>query len=246
MARKPKKSAPGAPAWMVTFSDMVTLLLTFFVLLLSMARMDDMKFKEAAGSLRDAFGVMGGGTRSDITKPSVVEFAPIEDDFNMRVYKRLVSEQQRLKIDKRIDLVRDRGAVVLRINDSILFDSGQTAVRPEAHPVLRDMAALVRNLPLHLRIEGHTDQTPPTSKNLTNWDISVARAISVLKFFDQEKLLPLDRMSAVGYGSQRPLVEEKTAEDKRLNRRVDFVLESIGGSREELPYLINAADQMPF
>ncbi|BCR06627.1 hypothetical protein DESUT3_36960 [Desulfuromonas versatilis] len=245
MPKKQKKEAPGAPAWMVTFSDMVTLLLTFFVLMLSMARMDQMKFQDAAGSLRSAFGVLGGGTKAEISKPSVVDFVPIQDDYVSRVYKRLLSELQRLKIDREIELVKDRGAVVLRVNEAILFGPGQTEVRPEAYPVLRKVAAMVRNLPMNLRIEGHTDDTPP-SGGITNWDISMARAISVLKFFSGENLLPLERLAAVGYGSQRPLDPAQSGGDPALNRRVEFVLESSGGQKDELPYLINAGDHLPF
>lgn len=245
MAKKPKKQAAGAPAWMVTFSDMVTLLLTFFVLLLSMANMDKTKFQDAAGSLRDAFGVMKGSTETSITSPKVVEFAPIYDDFVSRLYNRMLTQFNQLKIDQRIKLVKDRGAVVLRIEEAILFASGETEVNPDAYPVLRDVALLIQNLPLSLRIEGHTDDSPP-SKGLTNWDISMSRAISVLKFFERESLVPLDRMSAVGYGSQRPLVKGVTPEARALNRRVEFVLESIGSNRDALPYLIDAGKQTPF
>ncbi|PLX84488.1 MAG: flagellar motor protein MotB [Desulfuromonas sp.] len=246
MARKPKKASAGAPLWMTTFSDLVTLLLCFFVLMLSMARLDKMKFEDAAGSLKGAFGVLKGGDKTDLPRPKVVDFVPIQDDFVTRVYKRVATEFNRLKIDRRIDLVKDRGAVILRVNEAILFGSGQTRVKQEAYPVLRDIAGLIRNLPLHLRIEGHTDSIRPTSKEMSNWDISVARAISVLKAFESEKLLPLDRMSAVGYGSQRPLAAGESPQEKALNRRVEFVLESIGGHREDLPFLIDAKDQLPF
>jgi chemotaxis protein MotB len=246
MAKKPKKQEAGAPAWMVTFSDMVTLLLTFFVLLLSMANMDKTKFQDAAGSLRDAFGVMNSADKTMITRPKVVEFAPISDDYTSRLYQRMLSQINQLKIDRRIQLVKDRGAVVLRVEESILFASGETEVNPDAYPVLRDVASLVQNLPLNLRIEGHTDDSPPSSQGLTNWDISIARAVSVLKFFGREDLVPLDRMSAVGYGSQRPLAKEQTPETRALNRRVEFVLESVGSNRDALPYLIDASKQTPF
>jgi chemotaxis protein MotB len=81
---------------------------------------------------------------------------------------------------------------------------------------------------------------------LSNWDISIARSVSVLKFFERESLVSLDRMSAVGYGSQRPLAKEKTPEAMALNRRVEFVLESVGSNRDALPYLIDAGKQAPF
>ncbi|WP_305043272.1 OmpA/MotB family protein [Geoalkalibacter sp.] len=244
--KKAKKAAPGAPLWMVTYSDMVTLLLTFFVLLLSMAQLDQMKFKEVVGSLKGAFGVLSSSNLTTIDRPRIVEFLPIEDDYTQRLYKRLIVQLQRLKLDRDITLVQDRGAVVLRVNDAVLFEAGQTEVRPEAYPVLRKVAEMVKPLPFNLRIEGHTDDIPVARQGVTNWDVSVMRAVSVLKFFGNEKLLPLERLSAVGYGEQRPLAPNNSPENRAVNRRVEFVLESTSSSREELPYLIDARDQMPF
>ena len=246
MAKKKKKpsNAEGAPAWMVTYADMVTLLLTFFVLLLSMARMDEMKFTQAAGSLKDAFGVLRSSDKTNVDSPRVVEFAPISDDLVQRTYQRMLTELQRLRIDEDIELVKDRGAIILRINSAILFEPGSTRVKDEAHPTLRKAAQLIAPLPLHLRIEGHTDDTRSVSGSTSNWDLSVSRAINVLKFFAGEKLLPLDRLSAVGYGDQRPLAPNDSAENRAKNRRVELVLESIGSYREELPFLIDAREQL--
>jgi chemotaxis protein MotB len=72
------------------------------------------------------------------------------------------------------------------------------------------------------------------------------RSIAVLRFFQENELLPLDRMSAVGYGDQHPIAPNDTPENRAKNRRVEFVLESIGDYREQLPYLIDANEQLPF
>ncbi|MBN2644254.1 MAG: flagellar motor protein MotB [Desulfuromonadaceae bacterium] len=244
--KKSKKSGGGAPEWMVTYSDMVTLLLTFFVLLLSMANMDQVKFNQAASSLRGAFGVFGGKDQKEISPPSLVEIAPIHDDLVQRLYTRIQSQMNRLRLDPSVKLVKDRGAVILRIDDAILFGAGQWELKPESHPVLRKVASLIQPLPLQARIEGHTDDVPFSREDMSNWDLSVNRAISVLKFFQRNDLLPLDRMSAVGYGSQHPLVPNDTPENRSKNRRVEFVLESLGDYRQELPYLIDANEQQPF
>lgn len=230
---------------MVTYSDLVTLLLTFFVLLLSMANMDKIKFRQVANSLRSAFGVMGQLDTINIS-PTIVETGVVKDDLIQRIYKRIKLQLNRLTINEDITLVKDRGAVILRVNDSILFGPGETALRPESHETLRKIAELVRPLPLQLRIQGHTDNSPVADPEVTNWDLSIFRAIAVLKFFEKEQLFPLDRMAAVGFGSQRPLGPNDTEENKALNRRVDFVLESSGAYTEELPYLIDAHDELPF
>jgi chemotaxis protein MotB len=246
MAKKPKKPMVGAPLWMVTFSDMMTLLLTFFVLLLSMATLDQVKFTQAAGSLSDAFGVgiLASSTRTEVAPPQVVSNnVPIDDDFNARVYQRLRTQLRELKLDRQIELVKDRGAVVLRVDEAILFGIGRSTLNPQADPILRKVAELVRPLPLNVKIEGHTDDI---GDDMQNWELSVARAVSVLRFIVSDQLLPLRRISATGYGSHRPLFPNLSDRERALNRRVEFVLESQGDPQQELPYLIDARDQAPF
>lgn len=243
MAKKAKKPPAGAPMWIVTFSDMVTLLLTFFVLMLSMANMDNVKFNKAADSLAGAFGVMGSSRQTEVSPESVVSFSPVDDDFTSQVYRRLKSKLRELKLNKQIKLVKDRGAVVLRIDESVLFQSGQRLLNPAAEPILRKVAELVRPLPLNLKVEGHTDDR---GDELANWDLSVARAVSVLRFLASNQLVSLARLSATGYGSQKPLFPNASDEERGFNRRVEFVLESQGSPEQALPYLIDARDQAPF
>lgn len=248
MAKKNKKSSEGggAPAWMVTYSDLVTLLLTFFVLLLSMASMDQIKFSAAAGSMRGAFGVFGGKDQKEMSPPTVVQLSIAHDDLVQRLYSRILTQMNRLRLDPSIKLVKDRGAVILRINEAILFAPGTAQLKPTALPILTKVAGLVEPLPLQLRVEGHTDDIPFTRVDMNNWDLSVARSVAVLKYFQKSSLFPLERMSAVGYGSEHPLVPNDTVENRAKNRRVEFVLESLGNYREQLPYLIDANEQLPF
>ena len=96
MPLKQKKQRAGAPMWIVTFSDLVTLLLTFFVLLLSMANMDQAKFELASDSLAGAFGVLGSSDKTEISTPKVVTFSPVNDDFNTQVYRRLKTKLSEL------------------------------------------------------------------------------------------------------------------------------------------------------
>lgn len=229
--------------WMVTFSDMVTLLLTFFVLLLSMANMDQVKFSKASDSLAGAFGVLGSSDKTAVAPPQVVSFSPVNDDFTAQVYRRLRTKLRELKLNKKIKIVKDRGAVVLRVDEAVLFESGQAQLEPEADAILRKVAELVRPLPLNLKIEGHTDNR---GEEMANWDLSVGRAISVLRFMATNQLIPLTRMSATGYGSQKPLFPNASVEERALNRRVEFVLESQGDPNQDLPYLIDAKEQAPF
>lgn len=248
-APKPDSKNAGAPAWMVTYSDMVTLLLTFFVLLLSMSEIDKLKFEQAAGSLQGAFGIMKSKPENDPETEMVIipKFAPIQYDMMQRVYKQIVQHLDTLELDKDIEVVEDRGAIVLRIREIILFEAGSTTVRREAGPVLEKVVALVSPLPFDMRVEGHADASPFQGSDRTNWDLSIARAVSVLKYFADNELMAMERLSVVGYGDKKPLVPNDTPENMSINRRVEFVLESNGGDyRQQLPYLIDSRDQLPF
>lgn len=230
--KKEKKSsqAPGAPAWMVTYADMVTLLLTFFVLLLSMANMDPVRFTEASSSLKDAFGLHARPAHVEfaipiLPSPPVTQYTPIQQAMTTKVYERIKSQLDLMKMNEVINVIeKDSDTIILRVNDSILFKPGQAKVSPKSYPMLRNIADIMRPLPMKLRIEGHTDDIQIGQNQINNWDLSVSRAVSVMRFFKQGELLKLDRMSAIGYGSDRPIVPNRDDESRSKNRRVDFIL----------------------
>lgn len=232
MAKREPECPAGAPLWMVTFSDLVTLLLTFFVLLLSMASMDPVKFIQAKTSIKDSFGwrTKAAPTKYSIPvlpSPPVAKFTPIPQETAVQYFKRIKTDLELTKISDEVEFVeRDEDSIILRINDSVLFAPGKTTLNPSSYPLLRKIADILRPLPMSMRIEGHTDDIPTESPLLSNWDISVARAVAVLRFYNRAKIFSTDRMAAVGYGEARPQVANTTAENRAKNRRVDFVIES--------------------
>jgi len=226
-----KDGPPGAPAWMVTYSDLVTLLLTFFVLLMSMASMDPVRFTEASSSLKDAFGVHSRPAHVEfaipiLPAPPKTKFNPVQTELTTKIHRKIKAQIDKFEMSDDIDAIkRDDGTIVLRVNNTILFKPGDVRVSPQSLPTLRKIADMIRPLPMTLRIEGHTDDQDITSASgRDNWNLSIDRAVSVTRFYEQGDLLPLDRMSAIGYGSQRPLVPNTTEENRTQNRRVDFVL----------------------
>lgn len=229
--KKEKKSGPrGAPAWMVTYSDLVTLLLTFFVLLLSMASLDPVRFTEASSSLRDAFGMHEQPAQVDFTLPILpsppkTEFSPINQTMTVKIYRKIKTLIDADELTQDVEMVQQDGdTIILRIDDSVLFEHGETNLNPKAYSLLRYIADIIRPLPLRLRIEGHADSV--TTNPLSNWNISIARSVSVLRFFKKGDHLPLDRMAAIGYGAQKPVATNDTEEGRAKNRRVDFVLKA--------------------
>lgn len=231
--KKEKKSeSGGAPLWMVTYSDLVTLLLTFFVLLLSMASMDPVRFTQASSSLKDAFGIHQNPAQVDFSLPILpsppkTEFAPINEKMTIEIYRKIKTQINSDNLSEDIEMVQKEGdAIVLRVKDTVLFQPGETQVSPKAYPLLRYIADIIRPLPLKLRIEGHSDAEVDAQSELGKWDVSMARSVSVLRFFKKSDLLPLERMGAAGYGDIKPLATNATNEGRAQNRRVDFVLQA--------------------
>lgn len=232
MGKEPECPPAGLPMWMATYSDLVTLLLTFFVLLLTMASMDPTKFVQAKTSIEAAFGWSTKAAPVPFSVPIIPsppksKFTPIPRQSPIQYFKRIKTDLEMTKLDKQIEAVqKDNDSIILRINEQVLFEPGQTELNPASYPILRKVADIIRPLPMNMRIEGHTDPTPIAGRKTNNWDLSVARAVAVMAFYQRGKLFSQDRMSAAGYGATRPVVPNTTPENMAQNRRVDFVLRS--------------------
>lgn len=234
---------------MTTYSDLVTLLLTFFVLLLSMANMDPVKFITAKSSIQDAFGIHKFPSRTEfaipiIPSPPITPYSPIQQQTTQKVYEKVRSQIDSLRLNNSVGVIKkDDESIILRINDSVLFDRGEAKISPKSYSLLRMVADIIRPLPMDLRIEGHTDDVPVSDSKFGNWDLSVLRAVAVLRFFNQSELLPLDRMSAIGYGKDRPVVPNRDEESRAKNRRVDFFLRL--QSNKSMSQLTSPGDSVP-
>ena len=195
-----------------------------------MASMDPVRFTKASSSLKHALGVPSEPTPVDYTMPitpslPITKFTPLLQQNTKKVHEKIQNQIEALRMSSDVETINtEENTIILRLHDSILFEANQTQITPKAYMTLRQITDIVRPLPVLIRIEGHTDNSPTRNNALTNWDMSIGRAVSVLRFFVQSDLLELDRMSAVGYGPDRPIVPNTTDENRAKNRRVDFVL----------------------
>lgn len=221
----------GAPEWMATFSDLATLLLTFFILLLSFASMDVTKFRDMMGSMRDAFGVQTlerGEYEAMSTKPVELNTKPtgpiVPITTNEAAAIRLIHRTIRLQgMEKSIDVQVKSDEVVVRIRDQVLFDVGSDRLREEAFPLLDKVIEVAGLLPDAIRIEGHTDSRPiRTSRFPSNWELSASRATAVLRYFVGHHRIPPERLSVAGYADTRPLAPNDSDANRARNRRVEF------------------------
>lgn len=196
--------------WLISYADFITLMFTFFVALYALSSMDVVKMEKFTLSLRQVFKV-------------------IEDPIPLHQPKvdRKASEDLKnlLKNEENVAVNNEPRGVVITFSDNALFASGSADIRPEAMDVLGRIADKLKGMTGRLFIEGHTDNIPlgPGGRFRSNWELSAARASSVLHAFAEKGLDPY-RFTISGYGEFRPVASNDTPEGRGKNRRVELVL----------------------
>lgn len=229
--------------WMVTFSDLLMLLLTFFVMLLTMSSMDQKKLREIFIYLKEAAGVLElAGTRGLTDLASLVtEFNETQTSYKIdeRLFKDLFiplikpeeKAAQRLKdLSELVTITDDERGIVFSFQEKILFDSGKATIKDEGYAFLDLIATAIETCPNDMLIMGHTDSIPIHAGVFqSNWELSSYRGLSVLEYFVEKKELPPSRFSAGGYGPSRPLYPNDTERNRALNRRVEIIFKHLQG-----------------
>jgi len=226
MARRKKGSDhENLERWLLTYADLITLLLAFFIVMYSMSQLDAKKFGKMSQALS---GVLKGGTLA-IKKGDDIGAEPgkgvlqvgalksigekIEKTFTSRGENRLVNTE-----------MTERG-LVIHIMETALFKEGSAKLEARAKMILNIVAENIAGLPNHIRVEGHTDNKPiNTYQYPSNWELSSARATQVVRYLSDNHGLAPDMISALGYGEYRPIKPNNSAENRAQNRRVDIVV----------------------
>ncbi len=221
----------GAPEYMLTYGDMMTLLLCFFVLLLSMSTIDAKKFEIAATSFQNALnGVLEElptvAVHKEILQPKLGG-----DEQNKRIAMEAALEikeaVKREELDEAVKVEVTESGIAIKILDPIGFDVGKAEIRPELAFLLDKLIEVVNKTPgREIRVEGHTDNTPIRTRRFpSNWELSAARALTVVKFlYNQGKMDPA-KLSAVGYGEYRPVAPNDKEVNRSKNRRIEIFVE---------------------
>lgn len=223
--RKKSFNKDNTDRWLLTYADMITLLLAFFIVMYSMSRLDAKKFGQISEELN--FVLKG-------QKMTLVQLMEEQDSSGHGVMKignlNMIRQQiqQRFKeVDKQEIIqteITERGLVV-HIMESTLFKEGSSKLLPGALEVLDMIYERAKDVPNHLRIEGHTDDKPINTEQFhSNWELSTARATAVVDYFIESHNFPPAKISALGYGEYRPRVPNNSIENRAKNRRVDVVI----------------------
>ncbi len=234
------------PAWLAAFGDLMSLLLCFFVLLLSMSSMDAKKVSEAIGSLAGAMSVLEGGTKTEISQQRIQESTPIESTSETseqvnRVAQAVSDANEMMKKGQgpAVSVEESQDGFVIELPASLLFKEGSAKIENEdALLFLKRMALIVETLPntVDLDVQGYSDNLKPGANSLykDNWELSTARALSVLHELLLDGVDP-KRISATGFGEYRPLATNATKDGRMKNRRVE--LHFFGTDSDEQPAL---------
>lgn len=237
MARKRRKKDSenkGGAGWMASFADTMTLLMTFFILLYSMASVEEEKMIAMANALQNVLQ----GKKSDaifdynlsngeatIISADEKELEQNESDYTYEELKKYI-EGNNLEILMTVE--KNEEGVELQLSDSILFPSGTADLLNESKTILNKVAELILNSKTDIVIAGHTDNRPiKNNKFPSNWELSVQRAVNVVKYFTEGKGITSSRFSVMGYGEHRPIGDNSTEEGQRANRRVSILFKNV-------------------
>lgn len=234
--------------WLLTYADLITLLLAFFIIMYSMSRIDAKKFGQVSQALQ---GILKGGGPSAIHLPDLNSLSPGHGIMRVGDLKMLQTkvQQQVNKLGRDKDVaaeVNERG-LVIHIMESAMFDEARADLKPRARELLDLVAGDIVHLPNQVRVEGHTDDRPiNTDRFPSNWELSTARATAVVRYMIDNHGYPPEKISALGYASYRPFLPNNSMENRARNRRVDIVVLTMELSQKEPQSQLNdfATDQM--
>jgi len=236
--------------WLTTYGDLVTLLLTFFVLLFSFSTLDAQKWQQLVISLTGGRGVLDGANSIydiegetnlddyselleenmmiDVQNPSNEEIHDDEADKFIKLYRDIELFLEREEIPAEIEISKEHTEILIRFKDSVLFDTGRADIKPEALEILNGIAAVLsiyQDDIDQVRVDGHADSRPiNTFLYPTNWELSSKRAVNVVRYFCEEKGLEPSKLSAAAYGPFHPIDSNETEEGMARNRRVEIYI----------------------
>lgn len=245
MAKKKKhEEHENHERWLVSYADFITLLFAFFVVMYSVSRTDTQRLIQASNSIRWALHFEGTG---GVGHPPVFNGPPSEggcvtnqgnNPVRSASGKRII-EQLRRRVEQRLKpyliernmagsivVQADNNKLLLRMSAGPFFDPSSAALRPEVLVVMDAIGEELKDLNRAVRVEGHTDSAPTRiGRFRNNWDLSAARAVTVVTYLQDAHGIAPEKLTAVGLAATRPLVPSDTPEHQEQNRRVELVME---------------------
>ncbi len=236
--------------WLLSYADFITLLMVFFIMLYALSKVDVAKYNAIAQSLSV---VLTGNTIQNLDAPgpsmapgisglqntekpvdlseAAIQLAEVQKQIENFISidktegSNIAMGQSSTKLADYIDIIEQERGLVISIKDTLLFPSGSDELNPQAKVVIEQLGKALNQVPNQLRVEGHTDDLAINTERFpSNWELSVARATTVLHVLQQDAGIEAARLSVVGYGEFKPMVPNTNAANRSKNRRVDIVI----------------------
>lgn len=244
MKRNHEEKEPNHERWLLTYSDLITLLMIFFIIMYASSNIDAGKYKKLSESFKVAMG--GGKTliakedgESVETSTKPIDTETVEQKQEDSTAEENKAEENKLEevkqnVDKYLKenglqanvttTVQERG-LVISLQDTLIFDSARADIKLESKIKLIEIGKILNRIDNYIRIEGHTDNVPISNYRFnSNWQLSVIRATNVTELLIQAAGVLPQRLSSIGYGEYRPVADNATEAGRSKNRRVDIIV----------------------
>jgi chemotaxis protein MotB len=250
--RRIKPVSKGHERWLITYADLITLLMIFFVIMFSVSQIDADKydslsqdlrttFRHADGVLEDGKGVMEGQNASVLphlpvnptaTNPTQQPMTERELQFRqqeqeLQQFKSVIETYvQDHQLSSEVSITDTEKGISIHLSDQFLFDLGKAELKEKSQPMLNKLGSLFSQLDTTISIEGHTDDLviQPGGTYKDNWELSAARALSVLRYFIDQAHLEANKFQIAGYGDTHPVAPNDSALNRQKNRRVEMIV----------------------
>jgi chemotaxis protein MotB len=221
--REPDTTPTGG--WQIVYTGFILILLCFFIMLTSFASLEQSKITRFVEAFSNSVSVFSGGTSLEEGKTMINANAMIVDKENAmaELFKKviLLGQQENLQ---NVSIQKGRSGIIMTLSDKLLFSSGQAYLSAKAIPLLKKIAAMIKALKTPVEIQGHTDDVPIRNRDFSsNWELSTARAVNVLRYLTAVGGVDPTLVSAVGMASFQPVVANSSPENRSVNRRVEIV-----------------------
>ena len=232
--------------WVISYADFVTMLLALFMVMFAANSMGDLKVKDVNNSIQKVFT----NKTVDVSKTSTEDVADVENGEVVKKQnesKSIVENtgdtildggdgildgqkivdiiKSNLDVETSVKVIKNDKGIVIRLEDTMLFDQGSAIIKPQAKAMLDKISVSLTKFDNPILIEGHTDSMPIRNEKFpSNWELSTARATNIIKYLTEVHKFPPGRLSAVGYGEYMPIAENTSPQGRAKNRRVDIIV----------------------
>jgi chemotaxis protein MotB len=220
-----KMETAGMMRWLLTYADMITLMLALFIILFAMSTISAVKVQKFARSISGGFNNVwsvnqppNGGANGQESFEASSSIPAIQKELEKYVKENHLEQQVQVHAEA-------RGLVVTLLSDKSYYDSGSAEMRPQTLKILDSIAPLLKRNGNQIVVEGYTDNVPiSTYQYPTNWELSAARAVGVVRYLNEHDAIPASRLEAADFGEYHPRNKNTSPQERQLNRRVDIVL----------------------